>query len=288
MKKIVAIAGLLLVVTVACGKQPENTDETAAAPPAAPAPAQTQDPMAPSPAATPADGDQIEAGEALDTEAEETDTEITSRANLQLAQAVAPPQSQADSRWKQGVHYQLLVPAQPTNVSPGKVEVVEVFWYGCGHCRDLEPFIKSYNQKKPAYVQFARLPVTWSAGHTAQARLYYTLAALGKSEDLQDAVFTEMQTNRNPLVGNDAAETERVQAAFAKKHGIDEKAFREAYRSMGVMTRVRRAEELVRRYQASSVPMMVVNGKYTTDVSMAGGHNQLIALVSDLAAREQK
>ena len=32
-----------------------------------------------------------------------------------------------------------LVPAQPTSAGPGKVEVVEVFWYGCGHCFALDP-----------------------------------------------------------------------------------------------------------------------------------------------------
>ncbi len=285
LKRIAALAALLLSVTVACGKQTETT-ETA---PAAQAPATTAPETATPAAPTPEeDGDQIEAGEAVNIEGEEADAPITQRANTQLAQVIAPSAPAAPSRWTQGQHYQLLVPAQPTNVSPDKVEVVEMFWYGCSHCFSLEPFLQKWNKEKPAYVQFTRVPVTWSAGHKAHAQLFYTLSALGKAEELNDAVFEEIQRKNNMLFTNDPAQTESLQAAFAKKHGISEQDYRSAYRSMGVMTRMRRAEELARRYKVTGVPYMIVNGKYTTDVASAGGQDQLIALVNELAAREQK
>lgn len=101
-------------------------------------------------------------------------------------------------------------------------------------------------------------------------------------------MFEEIQRKNNMLFANDPAQTENLQAAFAKRHGIDEQEFRNTYRSMGVMTRMRRAEELARRYKVTGVPYMIVNGKYTADVGSAGGQDQLIALINDLAAREQK
>lgn len=288
MKRITALAALLLAVTVACGKQTENTESAPAAQaPGATAPAPGTTPTTPA-APTPEEGDQIVAGEAVAIEGEEQDAPITQRANTQLAQVIAPSAPATQSRWQQGQHYQLLVPAQPTNVSPDKVEVVEMFWYGCSHCYSLEPFLQKWNKDKAAYVQFTRVPVTWSAGHKAHAQLYYTLSALGKDEELHDAVFEEIQRKNNMMFTNDPEQTENLQAAFAKRHGISEQEFRSAYRSMGVMTRMRRAEELARRYKVSGVPYMIVNGKYTADVGSAGGQDQLIALINDLAAREQK
>lgn len=286
MKKIAALAGLLLIVTAACGKQPENTD----APPAATAPSVASDPapaaQAPAPA-TPADADAIAAGEELGNEGEDEDTPIATRANLQLANAVAPAAITPSSRWQEGINYKVLVPTQPTNVSPDKVEVVEVFWYGCPHCYSLEPLIKNWENKKPAYVQFTRIPVIWGPVHRAHARLFYTLAALNKGPALNEAAFAEIQRG-NTLVSNDSAETERLQTDFAKRNGVSAEEFRRAYTSMSVQTHLARAEDLTRRYRVDGVPLIVINGKYTADVASAGGQNELIALINDLAAREQK
>ncbi len=289
MKKTVLLAGLLLAVTVACGKQTESPEPATTPPPAAEAPAPAP---APETAAVPTPGEEskeIAAGEAVTIEGEEEDTPIAQRANAQLAQALAPAAPSAPAgggRWQQGVNYSVLVPAQPTNAPPDKVEVVEMFWYGCNHCFALEPFLKNWEKQKPAYVVLTRIPVTWSPGHKAQAQLFYTLAALGKGEALHDEVFKEIQQRGNQLLGPNEQETESRQAAFAAKHGIAGKEFRDAYRSMGVRTRLARAEELVRRYRISSVPQVIVNGKYVTDVGKAGGQNELIALIGDLAARE--
>ncbi len=100
-------------------------------------------------------------------------------------------------KWVAGVNYRPLVPAQPTDAAPGKVEVVEVFWYGCPHCYALDPYIESWRKTKPAYVEFKRVPVTWQAVHQSHAKLFYTLEALGKEEALHTAVFAEMHDKKN-------------------------------------------------------------------------------------------
>ena len=99
-------------------------------------------------------------------------------------------------KWKPGVNYDPLVPAQPTNVSPGKVEVVEVFWLGCPHCYALEPFIQSWLKSKPAYIDFVRVPVMWGPVHRAHARLFYALQALNRS-DLFEKAFDTIQQQHN-------------------------------------------------------------------------------------------
>jgi thiol:disulfide interchange protein DsbA len=88
---------------------------------------------------------------------------------------------------------------------------------------------------------------------------------------------------------NDAAAAERVQLAFIKKLGLSEAAFEKAYHEdMNVQTAMQRADQLVQRYRVSSVPMFVVNGKYTTDVTMAGGPEKLMSMLNDLTAQEHK
>jgi len=204
--------------------------------------------------------------------------------------ATAQPLS-APTPWQEGVNYTRVVPAQPTSVPQGQVEVLEFFWYACRHCYGIDPQVETWKKTKPAYVTFSRVPVTWTEGHRSLARLFYTLENLGKLDRLHDEVFKEIHVNGDPLIGpdpNDTAEAERVQAAFVKKFDISEDAFAKAYHSFAVDTALQRADELVQRYRIDAVPTFVVNGKYIADVRTAGSPERLIALVGDLAALEHK
>ncbi len=98
----------------------------------------------------------------------------------------------------EGVNYKLLKPAVPTNVAPGKVEVVEVFWYACGHCYMLEPKIEAWERKgKPANVEVIRMPAVWNELLKTHARLFYTIEVLGKPE-LNDRGVPRDQRARQP------------------------------------------------------------------------------------------
>ena len=305
MKNHVALACLLMAVAVGCGQEASNPEAAPTAEPAAqvaPAGSDAQPataPVASKPVTSSDASDTIEAGEALDTGEEET---AASGADTLLAAALTQAKPAPASRWQPGVHYSTLVPAQATNAPAGKVEVVEMFWYGCNHCYAFEPFLDNWKKKAPTYVQFTPVPVTWGPAHRAHARLYYTLAALGKEAELRTAVFKEIQVSHNMLVSNDPIETEQMQSQFARRQGIGEAEFRGAYNSFAVETNLQRAEQLTRRYSTAppvidpstgsrnnwGVPMIVINGKYAADVGSAGGQNQLIELINDLAAREEK
>lgn len=190
----------------------------------------------------------------------------------------APPTS---ARFREGTHYQKLVPAQPTGVAPGKVEIVEVFWYGCGHCFSLDPAIESWRKKgKAPYAEFVRVPAMWNDGLRLHARLFYTAEALGKLEQLHSLLFRELHVNGNQLNTVDKI------AAFFKQHGVDAETFQKTFSSFDVERKLQRADVLNRRYRVQSVPMFVVNGKYTTDVGAAGGEPQLFGLLDELSAHE--
>src|SRR6202020_765035 len=163
---------------------------------------------------------------------EETPGDTSSQNRLLAAVAstvaAATPSASAaavsGTQWQDGVNYNRIVPAQPTSVPAGQIEVLEFFWYACPHCYDLDPLVEAWRKSKPAYVTFTRVPITWSSGHRELARLFYTLQSLGKLDQLHGDVFKEIHVNGNPLIAQDGdeTETERIQTAFAKKEGISE------------------------------------------------------------------
>lgn len=192
-----------------------------------------------------------------------------------------------DGKWKPGVNYDPVVPSQPTSVPAGKVEVMEVFWYACPHCYALEPYLTAWRKTKPDYIEFVRVPVMWGPVHRAHAQLYYTLKQLGRN-DLDDKVFETLHQQQNPLVGNSPEETLSRQLQFAKDNGIDQEAFRKAYNSFAVSADLQHADAITQLYHVEGVPLIIINGKYQTDVGKAGSHEELIAEINDLAASEHR
>ena len=204
------------------------------------------------------------------------------------AAANTPLALPTSSEWQPGVNYTVISPAQPTNAPPGKVQVMEVFWLACPHCYALEPYIQAWRKTKPSYVQFVRVPVMWGPVQRAHARLYYTLEALGR-RDLIDKTFhyihdLELQTrSESIMVGSSKANTMRMQQAFVAKYGVSPAAFANAYNSFDVNTRLQQAEEINQVYEIESVPTIIVDGRYRTNVVKAGSENKLIALINFLA-----
>jgi thiol:disulfide interchange protein DsbA len=272
---------LAATLLAACSQSP--TPQTTAEPTAAAAPAEV---------AAPAPAPVVAAAPVADPApvASATGEDAPSRSETALEKIAAlPAQDQLPAgQWKPGVNYKPLVPAQPTSVTSGKVEVAEVFWYGCGHCYSLDPFLESWKKNKPAYIEFVRIPVMWGAVHKSHAKLFYTMQALGRDKDLHTKIFDAIHRAGNGLVGNDEDSTYKAQLEFAKANGISEADFSKAYNSFGVATAMQRATQLTRSYQVEGVPLMVVNGKYVTDVGMAGGHSNLLALLNSLAAAEKR
>jgi thiol:disulfide interchange protein DsbA len=193
--------------------------------------------------------------------------------------------------WQEGVNYKRLLPAQPTEVPAGQVEVLEFFWYACPHCYAIDPAVEAWLKTKPAYIGFSRVPVMWNEGHRSLARLFYTLQTLGKLDQLHSEVFKEIHVHGDALVApdpNDAAGSEHMQTVFVRKFGISEADFTKAYHSFAVETALQRADALGQRYRIDGVPTFVVNGKFIADVGTAGGPERLLTLVGDLAVQEHK
>jgi thiol:disulfide interchange protein DsbA len=287
----------IALALAACGKQQAQERAATAAPPTtALKPPPTTGPAAPAQAAKLAhqneDGSETVEDAAGDSGAHNALLAAVASSVMAATPAAGAADLSGPTVWQEGVNYTRIVPAQPTAVAPGQVEVLEFFWYACPHCYDLDPLVESWRKSKPAYVSFSRVPVTWSNGHRALARLFYTAKSLGKLDQLHSEIFKEIQQKGDPLVApdpTDEAATERIQASFAAKEGIPEATFRNEYEHGFSMTNdLRNADELVQRYRIDAVPRFVINGKYIADVASAGGPDKLMALVGDLAAQEHK
>ena len=182
---------------------------------------------------------------------------------------------------KQGVNYKLLQPAQPTNVAPGKVEVVEVFWYACGHCYLLEPKLEAWDRSgRPANAQLVRLPATWNTLLKTHARVFYTAELLNKP-NLHSEIFREINLKGNRL------DTPQAIEAFFTSRGVSKADFQKAFASFAVDSKIMKAEDLNRRYKITGTPTVIVNGKYVTDVGMAGSEDKLFQVINALVAKEK-
>ncbi|MGA2023910.1 MAG: thiol:disulfide interchange protein DsbA/DsbL [Steroidobacteraceae bacterium] len=281
------IALMLLVTSLAaCAR--ENPSAPAAASPAASSVAATPAaPVAVTPAHSPGD---LVAAAATQQEGADTGAAADNGESALERIAALPREGQLPAgKWVPGTNYKVIAPAQPTDVSPGKVEVLEMFWYACPHCYALDGLIESWRKNKAPYIDFTRVPVTWDEVHRAHARLFYTLQALHQLDALHSRVFEEIHVKGDPLfVQGDEAGTQREDVQFARANGIDGAEFLKAYNSFAVETDLEKADDLVRRYKIEAVPTFVIDGKYSTDVAQAGGQERLIQLINDLAASEKQ
>lgn len=183
--------------------------------------------------------------------------------------------------FQEGEHYLPITPPQPTS-SKDKVEVVEMFWYGCPHCYRLEPFVKRWLKKKPDNVNFIRMPGVLNPGWEILARAYYTAEVLGVVEKVHTPIFETIHEKRNRL------DSEAAIMAIFKQYGVSETDFKRAFRSFAVETKIRRARDMGRRYQAQGVPAIIVNGKYRVSASSAGGNAKVFKVVDQLIKQESK
>ena len=191
------------------------------------------------------------------------------------------PAGTALAEYVEGTQYKRLAAPVPT-VDANKVEVVELFWYGCPHCYRLEPDLNKWLKNKPANVVFVRVPGVFRPLWGFHAKVYYTAEVLGVLDQVHPAMFEAMHVQRRKMNSVD-----EVKALFAQ-HGVTSEKFDNAFNSFAVDAKVRRATDLTRRYGLEGVPALVINGKYVTDGVMAHGHNGMLQVTDYLISKESK
>lgn len=274
----------VIAITAACGQAPapEATAPSVATAESAP-PAPIAEP-APGPEAAAVDEAAVAAvvEESAGTEAVAPPDSVAIGKDIVLADNSPAAPARTDWQYQEGQHFSKLTSAQGTSSPAGKIEVAEVFWYGCSHCYNLEPVLSDWVKKLPPDVSFVRIPVMWNPTNEIHGRIYYTAEALGKLDRINPAMFKAIHVENRPLT------EEKDILEFFEQNGVPAADFNKTFRSFAVESQLKRAKDLTVKYKVRGVPLLVVDGKYTTDGPQIRSHQDLLAVTEELIQRERQ
>lgn len=186
----------------------------------------------------------------------------------------------AAAEFEEGVQYQRLsVPVKTS--TDDKIEVVEVFWYGCPHCFRLEPMVEKWLETKPDNVKFVRIPAALGRAWEIHAKAFYVAKILGILDKVHRPLFDAIHVEGKRL------NTPDQMAEFFAEYGVDKQTFDKVFNSFELETDYRRSQQLVREYGVTGVPTFIVDGKYLTTGSMAGSEEKIFDVVNYLIKKEE-
>jgi len=200
------------------------------------------------------------------------------------------------ANWVAGKQYSVIPQAQRTNVAPGKVEVMEVFSYGCPHCSQFRPIMKKLKASLPSNAQIVYLPASWNAAENWPTfqRAYLTAQSLGVADKGHDAMFDAIWTTGELSVTEADGQRlkkklpsiEDIAALYQRVTGVKAADFVAASKSFGVDLKMRQADSQIVAMQVPSTPTLVINGKYRVNNENLSGTDEIIELVKFLVAKE--
>lgn len=162
--------------------------------------------------------------------------------------------TQAQAEAVAGRDYKVLNPAQPTSGS--KVEVLEFFFYGCGHCYHLHGPLSKWEKTMPKDVDLQPVPVIFRDSWEPMARAFYALESIGQREKLHNDLFEAWNVYNTDL--SDAGKI----TDFVAKRGVDKSKFTAAYNSFSLQSKVARSNQMVQAFGIRGTPTIAVDGKY--------------------------
>ena len=177
--------------------------------------------------------------------------------------------------------------AIPTD-NPNKIEVAEVFWYGCIHCYHMDPILNAWVKKLPSDVAFKRVPGLPQAAWAPMAKAFYAMDDLKLSDKLHSALFDAIHKEK---VLNPTDEVATI-AWITQKSGLDKAKVEGAFKSFSMNNRLNQAAQFFKSSGATGVPSFIINGQFITSSTMAGGNDQALKtvdyIVSNIRADKAK
>lgn len=165
---------------------------------------------------------------------------------------------------------------------PNKVEVVEVFWFGCPHCFHLEPETQAWKKTIPSYVDFKYMPAVFGRNWLNHAKAFYVAELLGVEDKIHEDLYNAIHVKGENL------NTEDSLAAFFANYGVSEDDFHKQFNSFAVNSRLAQDDAKIRAYGVRGTPSLIVNGKYLVSADTAGGSDNIYNVVNYLIAKEHK
>ena len=177
--------------------------------------------------------------------------------------------------------YVTLDPPQATQTGD-KIEVLEVFWYGCPHCYAFEPSLQKWLSTKPDNVEFRLMPGILNRAWVPHARAYYTAEKLGVLDKIHHQLFDAIHKDRRYIFDEDAIKR------FFVEQGVDGDEFSKVYDSKEIDEKLKQAAQEQISAKITGVPSIIINGKYLTSPSRTGSYEKLEKVMNSLIARESK
>lgn len=168
--------------------------------------------------------------------------------------------------------------------NPAKIEVTELFWYGCPHCHQMEPVLAAWVKKLPQDVYFKRVPGLPRPDWAPMAKAYYAMETLGVLEKLHAPLFDAIHKQKTVKPTDENAAIDWV----AKQGGLDRKKVEEAFKSFSTNTKLNRAAQFFRGSGATGVPALIIDGKYITSSTMTGGNEEALRVADYIIANVRK
>ncbi len=162
-----------------------------------------------------------------------------------------------------------------------KIIIYEFFWYGCPHCYNIEPTIDKIEANLKKDTILIKVPVALRDTWEVHAKAYYALQQMKLDDDLHEKIFSEIHVNSNRL------DTEEKFINFLNEEGQDAQKFSKILNSFGTELRVNKATRLANQYQITSVPTLIINGKYRTSGSHVSSYEELYDVVQLLVDKER-
>lgn len=177
--------------------------------------------------------------------------------------------------------YSVITPPLATETN-SKIEVLEIFWYGCPHCYAFEPYLRQWLSKKPTDVEFRLIPGILGNNWVPHAKAYYIAEKLGILGKLHQRLFDAIHKDKRSVFSDDEIK------AFFIEAGVDEAKFNEIYNSNELLEKLRKAFELEQKARITGVPTLIINGKYQTSPTMAGSHENTLKVLDYLVDKERE
>ncbi len=172
---------------------------------------------------------------------------------------------------KLGAEFDAVAQPIPTD-NAAKIEVMEIFWYGCPHCYHMEEPLNAWVKKLPSDVYFKRVPGLPNPSWAPMAKAFYAMEALGIGQKLHTPLFDAIHKQKTLNPGDEKATIDWV----TNQSGLDRLKVEQAFKSFTINTNLNRAAQIFRASGATGVPSLVIDGKYITSSTMNGGNEQAL------------
>lgn len=210
--------------------------------------------------------------------------------------AVGAQAADVPAPWEAGKQYFVIDPPVRSDAG-GKIEVTEVFSYGCPACNFAHTFIDDIAKRLPANAVMTYVPASFKPNEDWPMfqRAYLAAQALGVADKAHAAMYDAVWKPDGPLAIMNAdgrtlknpLPTIEDAAKFYAKYGVKADDFVGTANSFAIATKMKQADAYVRNTGTDSTPTIIVAGKYRMTYVSAGGDWKLLeALIHYLIQKE--